>query len=70
MNAVFYGRVRFLSRAAPFDCGLANWSYMAYYCLTQGVVSGLNVLNRVSKIGIARNSEPRAALHRSLNSML
>ena len=29
MNAVFYGRVRFLSRAAPFDCGLANWSCMS-----------------------------------------
>ena len=26
MNAVFYIRVRFLSRAVPFDCGLANWS--------------------------------------------
>ena len=29
MNAVFYGRVHFLSRAAPFDCGLANWSCMS-----------------------------------------
>ena len=29
MNAVFYGRVRFLSRAAPFDCDLANWSCMS-----------------------------------------
>ena len=26
MNAVFYGRVCFLSRVVPFDCGLANWS--------------------------------------------
>ena len=29
MNAVFYGRVCFLSRVAPFDCGLANWSCMS-----------------------------------------
>ena len=29
MNAVFCGRGCFLSRAAPFDCGLANWSCMS-----------------------------------------
>ena len=28
MNVVFYGGVCFLSRAAPFDCGLGNWSCM------------------------------------------
>ena len=29
MDAVFCGRVRFLSRTAPFDCALANWSCMS-----------------------------------------
>ena len=29
MNAVFHGGVRFLSRAAPFDCSVANWSCMS-----------------------------------------
>ena len=29
MDIVLYGRVPFLSRAAPFDCGLANSSYMS-----------------------------------------
>ena len=32
MNTVFYGRVRFLSRAALFDCGLTHWS-----CMTRSV---------------------------------
>ena len=29
MDTVFYGRVRFLSRAVPFHCGLANGSCMS-----------------------------------------
>ena len=36
MNAVFYGR--FLSGAAPFDCGLANWS-----CMSRSVKGDMSV---------------------------
>ena len=48
MNTVFYERVRFLSRAAPFDCSLAprGWEgavllpYMGYIgmCRCEGYV--------------------------------
>ena len=38
MNAVFYGRIIFLSRAAPFDCGLPNLS-----CMSRSVKGGMLV---------------------------
>ena len=32
MNAIFYGRVCFLCKTTPFDCGSANWS-----CISRSV---------------------------------
>ena len=37
-TVLFYGRVRVLSRAAPFDCGLANWP-----CIPRSVKDGMLV---------------------------
>ena len=38
MDTVFYGRIRFWSRAATFDHGLANWS-----CISRSVKGEMSV---------------------------